>query len=133
MYTIDLRTGLPGTVKKVASISQGESLNGATILTGAPDIVLIADSALGAIWKVNITTGDSNKVIQDDLFAASDSFPLGMNGIKTRGSNLYFTNSAQGIFGTVPISELLGTATGPVRTIATLPDNLLAYDDFALD
>lgn len=133
VWTINLTNGVPGIVKKVASIPQAKSLNGATVLASNPNVVLVADSALGSIWSVNIDTGASSQVIQNDLLNASSTFPLGINGIKTRGKTLYFTNSAQKIFGSVPISDTLGTATGPVETIATLPANLTAYDDFALD
>lgn len=132
LWTIDLRNGLPGTPTKVASIPQAQALNGATTVTGSPDLVLVADSFAGAVWRVNITSGDHAQVIQSDLFAPSESFPLGINGIHTQGSTLYFTNSAQGIFGKVPIADD-GTATGVVTKLTSPLSSSFKYDDFAFD
>jgi hypothetical protein len=63
-------------------------------LLGYRDIVLIADSALGAIWGLNINTGGSGIAIQNSDLAPTSSFPLGINGLHVRGPTLYFTNSA---------------------------------------
>ena len=56
---------------------------------------------------------------------------LGINGLRTQGKYLYFTNSAQGIFGRVPINKK-GEKTGAIEILATRPEGLV-YDDIAID
>ncbi|KAL3483969.1 hypothetical protein BJX62DRAFT_244400 [Aspergillus germanicus] len=133
VWTIDLRRGLPGTLKKVASIPDAHGLNGATVLPSAPYIVLIADSSLGVIWSVDTSTGAFSQIIQESGLDPSSTFLLGVNGIKVYQDNLYFTNSAQRTYARIPIDPATGAATGPVTILATLPEDLTAYDDFAMD
>lgn len=129
IWTVDLRDGIPGTATKITSIPQAESLNGATVVPGTQDLILVADSALGAIWSVNVTTGEHCLVIQDKLLEPSESFPLGVNGIHVRNSSLHFTNSAQSIYGMIPITGQ-GTATGPIENLGTPLTASHTYDDF---
>ncbi len=132
IWTLDLRGGLPGKAKKVTSIPEAESLNGASIVTGNSSLILVADSGLGAIFRVNIITGQYVEIEQNSLLTPTGSFPLGINGVRTLGSNVYFTNSAQGLFGKIPFNTL-GTATGNPTVITHALSSSLAYDDFALD
>lgn len=132
IWTLDLREGLPGTVTKVASITEAESLNGASIVPGNQDLILVADSSLGAVFRVDITTGQYVEIERNALLAPTADFPLGINGIHMMGSNAYFTNSAQGIFGKIPFNSQ-GAPIGNASIIAhSLSPNLI-YDDFAFD
>ncbi|KAL8731898.1 MAG: hypothetical protein Q9181_004149 [Wetmoreana brouardii] len=93
---------------------------------------LLADSSKGVVFAIDIGTGASNAAITDALFAPTASFPLGVNGLKLRGRTLYFTSSAQALFGKVEIDLETGAARGPASVIAhTLPFGA-GYDDFAL-
>ncbi len=56
---------------------------------------------------------------------------IGINGIKLRGSTLYFTNTAQALYAKIEIHPD-GTALGAAQVIAHAPPNT-TYDDFALD
>jgi hypothetical protein len=132
IWTLDLRKGLPGIAKKVASIPQAEALNGAATVIGNPNIVLVADSALGAIWRVDTTTGACVEIEKSGLLATSGNFPLGVNGIRMYGSNVYFTNSAQGLFGKIPFSTQ-GTPMGNPAVITRTLSSNYTYDDFAMD
>jgi hypothetical protein len=113
IWTINLTSGSP-IVKKVASIPDAQTLNGLTTVSSS--LILVADSAVGAVYSVNIK------------FQPSAQFPLGINGIHIRGSTLYFTNSAQGTLGKVPI-----TSSGAAARAISIVANGIAYDDFALD
>ena len=128
IWTIDLTKSAPA-VKKITNIPEGQTLNGMTTVSSS--LILVADSAAGCIYSVNIATGAYQKAIQDPLFAPNAAVPLGVNGIHTQGSTLYFTNSAQDIFGSVHITSQ-GTASGPASIIAHAPTGNF-YDDFALD
>jgi hypothetical protein len=130
IWKLDLSTGTPGTATKVASIWDSKALNGMTIAPGSTNIVLVADSGLGAVWSVNMDTGTYAKVIQDPHFIPTRS--CGINGIHTRGSILYFTNSDQGIYGSIPITSS-GTAAGSVTVITKPLSTSDKYDDFTLD
>ena len=133
LWSIDLNTPEP-TVKLIASIPGAAGLNGLTTLDGSPDMVLIADATLGAVWRVNVATGDYSVAIQSPLFTANSAspIPLGINGVHTFGGMLYFTNSAQGTYGRVPITPD-GSAAGDVEILARVDAPLALYDDFDHD
>lgn len=132
VWSVDLTTSTP-TAKIISSIPEAGALNGATTLDGSPDLLLIADSTLGAVWRLNLTTGDYSIAIQDPLFSNwSTSFPMGINGIRTFKNSLYFLNSAQGSYGRVPISSD-GSATGEVDIIARVEIPRARVDDFDMD
>ena len=130
IWTLDFNYGCP-IAKKVASIPEANALNGMTIVEGTPGMVLVADSDLGAIFSVNITSGNYHMAIQHPALAKSATVPLGVNGIHTHAKTLYFSNSALGTFGSFPIAAN-GSSTGNVTILAHLPGGV-AYDDFAID
>ena len=131
IWSIDLTTATP-TADIIASMPEAGGLNGATTLDGSPDLLLIADSTLGTVWRLNLTTRDYSIAIRDPLFSLSSPVPIGINGIRTSRGFLLFTNSAQGIFGRVRIS-INGSATGQVETIARVDAQQFKYDDFDID
>ena len=132
VWSIDLNTPVPN-VKIISSIPEAAALNGIATLAGSPDIVLIADSARGAVWRLNIVTGDHSIAIQHPLFTNSTTkSPIAINGIRTFGGMLYFLNSAQGSYGRVPITDD-GSATGEVEILGRLDVPTAKYDDFAMD
>lgn len=81
-------------------------------------------------WSVNIKTGAYATAITDPLFTNTPAILLGINGIHTHKSTLYFTNSAQQIYGSVPIDSSTGAATGSASVIAKATEG--NFDDFAL-
>ena len=120
-------------LKKIVDIPETTALNGLAAIPGGR-IVLGADSALGAIYAIDTKTRKYSIAIQDSSLAPKGPAPaLGVNGIKIRGSYLYFTNSGTGLFGRIPISRT-GKATGPVQTISQFfGSTFSAIDDFDLD
>lgn len=115
VWSVNLNTPEP-TVKLITSIPAGAALNGLTTLDGSPDIILIADSTLGAVLRVNVTTRDYSMAIQASLFKYTSTSPREINGARTSEEMLYLTNSALGSYGRVPIIndscrlEILGTS-----------------------
>ena len=136
IWSIDLNTPEP-TVKLITSIPEAAALNGVTTLNGSSDIVLIADSALGAVWRVNVATGDYSIAIQNPFFTNNSTknpspVPIGINGVHTSEGMLYFTNSAQGSYGRIPITND-GSAAGEVEILVGVGGPSADYDDFDID
>lgn len=127
-------------VQKMTNISSAIFLNGLTTLPSSPSTVIVADSALGAIYSVDTITGACNIVLDEPALKPLRSAPvlLGVNGIQVSADRkyLYFTNSFQApLLGRIPIA-FNGTAAGPVETIVEKADVILNVgfqaDDFAL-
>ncbi len=131
IWSIDLNTPEP-TVKLITLVPEASALNRLTMLQRSSDIILAADSTLGAVWRVNIVTGDYSIAIQNSLFEPTITELRGLNGIHTLGEMLYFTNSAQQSYGRVPITDD-GNAAGEVEILARATDPSAFYDDFDFD
>lgn len=119
-------------VKFITALPAAAALNGLTTLDGSPDTVLISDSGPGAIWKLNIVTGDHSIAIENQLFANTTRSPLGINGIASFGNKLHFLNSAQRIYGRIPINGD-GSAAGMVEVLQIAGKEVFSYDDLAMD
>ncbi|MCJ1301138.1 hypothetical protein MMC08_003937 [Hypocenomyce scalaris] len=131
IWSLDVRSPAAPIAKKIAAIPEAQALNGMTAVKGSPGLLLIADSALGLVWSLNATSGSYQKAIVDPLLGPAGSFPLGINGLHVHRHTLYFTNSAQALFGKVGITSA-GEATGNATKItSSITGNI--YDDFALD
>jgi hypothetical protein len=150
IWTLDFNAGpfqtiLPK-VKKVTDVPTAIFLNGITTLpqprptdqgSHSPSI-LVSDSVLGVVWKVNLESGDYSIAISSPLMSPNltTAAVLGINGIHTRGNYLYFTNSFVSLLNRIPIYPN-GSASGPDEVYATWPlsDSNLGYvaDDFAFD
>ncbi|KAL8921530.1 MAG: hypothetical protein Q9208_005684 [Pyrenodesmia sp. 3 TL-2023] len=136
VFEVDLskfspRKKTPAAVRKVADFRGSTLLNGATLLSRDRGEILIADSGAGSVWKLNVRTGATAKIITDDplLKPKPGSMPVnGINGVRTRNGVLYFTNSNFETFNQVALNAD-GSAAGPASTIA----NGVAGDDFVLD
>jgi len=141
LWTVDLNRN-PPEISLVAHIPDSPILNGLAAHPTNPNILLGADSALGAIWRIDLTTGTHGIAISSpEYFTPTGTVPgtnLGINGIRTslsRGGNfveVYFTNSARGLFGKVAIDPL-GNQLGDVKILSHASDVGVIYDDFALD
>ena len=93
--------------------------------------ILLADSAKGLVFVVDVDTGVSSVAITDPLFA-NNGRPISVNGLKILGHTLYFTNTAQNILGQVDINLKTGAALGPAsKVVDALPPGK-GYGDLAL-
>ena len=127
VWSVNMNTPEP-TIKLITWIPGGETLNGMTTSNGwYSDLVLIADCTLGALWRVNVLTGDYSIAIQNPAFNNTSTSARGINGVHVKGRFLYFTNSATGSYARIPITAN-GSAAGQVELLATSPGE---YDDFA--
>ncbi|GAM83810.1 hypothetical protein ANO11243_018000 [Dothideomycetidae sp. 11243] len=129
IWSIDLRCD-PPKIKEIAAITEAKFLNGVTRVNDNANAVLVADSELGVVFHLNMETGKYRTAISSQYFAPTTMVPIGLNGIRTFGQDLYFTNSAKGIFGRIPITRT-GDPAGAVSVIAQSGSGDF-FDDFAI-
>lgn len=113
------------TVHKVADLPNAGFLNGMTTLSDT--LLLIADSYLGVVWRVDVCNGESTIIIDDPKmkYLPGAFTNLGINGVKIRDSYLYWSNTGNPIFSRIPINSD-GNATGIAEVVAAVNNS----DDF---
>ncbi|KAJ8103696.1 hypothetical protein POJ06DRAFT_242605 [Lipomyces tetrasporus] len=119
---------LPAVVEKVVDIPEAVFLNGLTTLNRDDQTILVADSGLGVVWRVNIATRNYEVILQDATMEPTPPYNLGINGIHIRDQYLYYTNSGLQLFARMPINPN-GTRAGDADVLVT---NHLG-DDFTFD
>jgi hypothetical protein len=115
------------TITKVVDMPTAGFLNGMTTLDATAGLVLIADSYNGWVYRLNVNTAAYNVIINDAKmkYPPGSTINIGINGIKIRGSYLYWSNTENPIFSRIPINSV-GAATGPAQVIASVN----SVDDF---
>ncbi|KAK3900103.1 hypothetical protein C8A05DRAFT_17558 [Staphylotrichum tortipilum] len=138
VWTVSLATN-PPTVRFVTSVPESPILNGLTRHPTNSRYLLAADSALGALWRVDLATGGKEIVFQDALLTPTGTVPgthLGINGLRSDlgGKHVYFTNSARKFLGRVEVDGK-GGVKGGVQVLANskAAGADVVYDDLALD
>ncbi len=138
VWTISLLTN-PPTVKFITAVPDSPILNGLARHPTNSRYLLAADSALGAIWRIDLTTGAKQIIFSHALLTPTGTVPgthLGINGLRSDlgGKHVYFTNSAQKFLGRVEVDSK-GVVKGGVQVLAnsTAAGADVVYDDIALD
>lgn len=132
VWSIDFNTS-PPTVKSITKIPTAAGLNGITKCHDSKTEVLIADSDVGATWRLNTVTGENEMAFKDPLFTNCTSrSPLGLNGITMYEERLHFANSALRIYGRAPIHQN-GTASGEIEIIGRAQSAATVFDDLVMD
>ena len=115
----------------ITEIPEAQALNGLTTVEGLSDVVLIADSRLGAIWRLNLTTKETT-LMPHVYFNNTELSALGVNGIGTYEQNLYFVNTAQKLYGRVAI-DTFGFLIAEPEILGRHGNEFFAWDDFVTD
>ncbi|KAL1801104.1 hypothetical protein ACET3X_001446 [Alternaria dauci] len=117
-------------VSEIEALPEASLLNGMTTLDRKRGTVLISDSVLGLVWRLNVWTGKYDAVLEDETMKPAEGafIVLGINGIKIFDGYLYYINALKGLFCRVKIDTSTGEATGPYETLQTN----LPGDDFAM-
>ncbi|WP_203070297.1 SMP-30/gluconolactonase/LRE family protein [Falsiroseomonas ponticola] len=106
--------------------------NGGLLL--APGRLLLADSALGRVWEVDLAAGSARAWLDHPLLAPDPALPYpGVNGIKRQGDTLILSNSATRqllrlrLAGTAPqgVPETMARMTGGVDDFDIAPDGTI--------
>lgn len=119
-------------ISKITTFPTAGFLNGiATLSPPNNNIILMADSYKGGIWSLNLQDPNKTSFLFSDLsMNGTAAVANGINGLRVRGSSLYFTNSALGTFNVIPIDPATAMKAGEARVIAS---GLAAPDDFEVD
>lgn len=125
------------TVTLLTDIPNSTIFNGLARHPKNPRLLFAADSAIGAVWRVDLLTGAHDIAFSSPLLTPTGTAPgthLGINGLRSHGSHLYFTNSAQQFFGRVAV-DWHGNPIGSIEVISnsTVAGTDVVYDDIALD
>ncbi|KAI1128457.1 hypothetical protein F5Y10DRAFT_240411 [Nemania abortiva] len=134
VWEIDFNGPKP-TTRLVTKMPEAGFLNGVASIPGsASPAVLIADNGISQVWRLDIKTGKyevAAKVPQMDPLPNA-TLPLGVNGIKIRDGNLFFSNSNRASIFQLPIDEAgLATQGAEAKLVAKFDsDNI---DDFLID
>ncbi|KAM5349387.1 hypothetical protein ACJ41O_005892 [Fusarium nematophilum] len=118
LYRLDLTRRDPE-VTLVASLPDALFLSG--IAHWSDKEVLVADSEASVIYKVDVTVGSVEAVLQGSVYATT-------NGIAVQGKYLYYTSTGTQSFFRVPLTRD-AKAAGSVELLY----HGLPLDDFALD
>jgi len=147
VQSIDLSSYNPSSntgavVKEVAALPNIQFGNGMSTLDASKNLVVIADSRVGAVWVLNVQTGEYRILLQEREMLpppVASGFSLGINGVRVLPSlvpdevYIYFDNTNGHLFCRVPLSLTTLNNTGPVQVLANLTSQGLTTDDFALD
>ena len=130
IWTIDLTDSDAPVARRITHMPEADFLDGITRFN--KDIFLIADTAKGEIWRLNITNRDYSTDISKSVLlpASSASNKIGVNGLKVRKGYVYFTSTTKAIYGRIPVNKD-AIQVGPVEIITsgfTLDDFYLAQD-----
>lgn len=118
------------TVSKVVDVPDALFLNGSALLNRDEGIILLADSILGAVHRLQISSAKVDVWIQHKSLEKVTDHPLlpGVNGIKVYKGALYLSNTDAKTFLRAPIDGS-GASTGEVKLL----QQKLNVDDFAFD
>jgi hypothetical protein len=107
-----------GVVKKRIAAPDALFLNGMVEI--APNVILVADSLAGKIWRFDPANGAIDTWLADPLLAVDPAQPSqrpGANGLKVHDGWVYVSNSARGAIHRVALLD--GAAFGPLEPYAT--------------
>jgi hypothetical protein len=118
VHLIDLSSYNPSTntgavIKNVTDVPKVSFSNGMSTLDASKNLVVIADSIAGALWVLNVKTGEYRILLQEQEMVApavSSGFSLGINGVRVLPSSssdeayIYFDNTNAHLFCRVPLS-----------------------------
>lgn len=130
VWKVDFRHRILPLISRIADVPEAMFLNGITTVREGSDIVLIADSVGGVIWRLNVKTASYDVVLNTTATQPIGTVltgGFGVNGVHTRGGFLYFTNTNLGFF-RVPVHRD-GTIAGAVEELA----EFIRGDDFTFD
>ncbi|KAK1238196.1 hypothetical protein MKX08_002775 [Trichoderma sp. CBMAI-0020] len=95
LWKADFTHGQPAYAELIASLPDAALPNGATTVPQNNHLVLLADSLLNVVWRVDVKKGTVDKAAQfspeSDLSGASGI--IGINGLHVYDGYLWFTNS----------------------------------------
>ena len=120
-------------VSKVVDIPQAQLLDGLDIVNKSAGLLISGDAQTGTLYLIDVHKRTASAVLQDAILQGTSNARaaalehIGINGLKVYSSSLYFTNTAKGTFGKVPLDSTTGSPVGIPSVLAnysTLTDDL---------
>ena len=141
LHRLDLRGWAAGTPVAAEAVLRfpepATGLNGACVIT--PQVVLIADSFAGLVWRVDIPSGNGKVTarvwLKHDSMASDPDGPMpdqpGVNGVQyaAKTNYLYYTTTAQQLFMRVRVDPETHDPAGEPEFVA----GGMMGDDFCID
>jgi sugar lactone lactonase YvrE len=125
----------PPAIRLITAIKPAAFPNGVEAIPRNRTTVLIADSALGLVWRLDTLTGKYSVALQTPEMAVVPGAPLalGINGIRIHNDSLYWTNSFRLAVYRLRIDGNGAQARGSkVEKVVEITEALF-LDDFAID
>ncbi|KAL8906222.1 MAG: hypothetical protein Q9171_006365 [Xanthocarpia ochracea] len=110
-------------VSKVVDIPAAQLLDGFAMVNQSAGLLMSGDAQTGVLYLINTRLRTATAVMQDALLNGTDTgrasglAHVGVNGIKFYGGDLYFTNTAKGVYGKVRLDSSTGMPTGKLSVI----------------
>ena len=134
VYEVNLRNyngTLAAPVTKIAQIPGAQLVNGITVLSHKRKTLLVGDSSLGVVYRIEIQTGTVTKVLDQPLFKGnSEKISTGVNGLVVRNGYLFFANTNQNLLAKIAINQDGTPQSGAVAKIVN--KDVQGPDDFSL-
>jgi len=118
--------------RTITSVNLPDIVFGNGMVLLSPTVLLITDSALGRIWRVEVKTGRAELWLDDPRLRPieGEKFP-GANGLRRAGNTLYVSNSATRKLYNVTLTGV-GGASKPGGTLTEAAASFDGIDDFAI-
>jgi hypothetical protein len=106
-------------VFEVMNIAPSRLLNGVTTLDTNAGMVLVADSELGLIWRVDTNSLNYEIASQDDTMAPRETLNgfIGVTGVHVWKDYVYYNNSPLQLICSVRMDQSLGKPEGRTNSL----------------
>ncbi|KAL8745310.1 MAG: hypothetical protein Q9190_002544 [Brigantiaea leucoxantha] len=123
-------------VTKVLDIPEAQLLDGLAVANADAGLLISGDAQTGTLYLIDVQRRTAKAVLQDELLKGTSDeraaalAHVGINGVKISGDTVYFTNTAKGTHGKVPIDRTTALPKGKPSVIA---DYTTYTDDLSFD
>jgi hypothetical protein len=111
-------------------IPTAENIDGITTFDEKKEIVLMADSSLGVIYRLDLKTGKYVVLLDNALMDPAPGKTVGVNKLRVVGNYVYFINSSRGLLCSFRVDKKANPLDS-VKVIANLTGHV--FDDFVVD
>ncbi|KAI0517341.1 hypothetical protein F5B22DRAFT_119084 [Xylaria bambusicola] len=134
VWEVDFRKEEP-TTRLVAKMPEAGLLNGVATISRCSSAVLIADTGMSRVWRVDTVTGAYEIAVEvpEMLPLANATLQLGVNGVDVRDGYLYFDNSNRASIFRLPIDKRGMAVEGVEPELLTKLTHGKNMDDFLID
>lgn len=134
VWEIDMRDFVAGTAAPARVLVDLKDVglpNGFELLSKEAGTILVADSSLGCVWKVNVNEESVEKLIEVDEMKPPPPpvMQMGVNGLAVRDGYLYWSNTTKSLFCRIKIDD----NGAPSGALVEVLESGVVIDDFCFD